>query len=153
MFRSSDKEYSNRYIVSFLKSSVWLWYCMNKFETQNFIPVRMFKESLIPKINLSDPKTKDKLLKIENLVNIIMKKEKEILVNIEKEEKKLVIQVREEKIKKLIEDYNKDVDQYFYQIDKIMYDILDLTDKEINVIENYLRTKKIYIPDSDKNFS
>lgn len=144
--RSNNKEYSNKFIVSFLKSSLLLWYCMNKFESQDIFAFKIFKELIIPKVNINNPQTKQQLGQIEKIMDAIVNEEKKILINIEKIENKPITSTNKKECTRLITDYNKDVSKFFYQLDRIIYNILELTEKEIDIIENYLKTKKIYIP-------
>lgn len=144
--RSNNKEYSNKFIVSFLKSSLLLWYCMNKFESQDIFAFKIFKDLIIPKININNPQNKKHLSQIKEIMDVIVNEEKKILINIEKIEKKPIGPAKGKELRRLVTDYNKDVGKYFYQIDKIIYNIMELTNKEVDVIEDYLKTKKIYIP-------
>ena len=71
VFRSEDLEYSNKFIVSFLKSSVWIWYCFNKFETLDLY--KNLEKIIIPKINLKNLQLKEHILEIEDKVELIIR--------------------------------------------------------------------------------
>ncbi|MCX6164211.1 MAG: putative DNA binding domain-containing protein, partial [Ignavibacteriae bacterium] len=145
-FSSKNKiEYSNKFISSFLKSSFWMWYCINVFEKTDFS--EEIKEIILPKLNIKNPVVKKSLTNLEMYFDKIIKAERIFLKNIEKLVKSKKIdepKLYETKLNK-VEEHNKTVSSLCYSIDKIIYSILGLSQNEINTIETCLRENNIYI--------
>ena len=141
IFSEKPAQYSNKFIVSFLKSSFWLWYSKNKFGSLNLTTYQIFKNIKIPKLNRKIKKIDDIVKSIEEDMNKILGLEKKILST----------KIKKNKLKEVIEVHNKKIDELAYGIDFKIYELLNLSEKEINTIETYLRAHNIYLPIFSKN--
>jgi len=144
----SSKEpgkYSNKFISCFLKSSFWLWYCMNKFGTLDIISPDIFQKAIIPRIHIKDRKNMKKIEFVDDNLDKILELEKGFLSIIPKSKKNGEI------YRKKTEAHNKKVDRLAYEIDKFIYSLLSLSNPEIKVIESFLSENRIYLPFRSNN--
>jgi len=118
----SDSEFDLKYILALLNSKLINWYYVNKFTNSSSLTVNISKTFLeqIP-IKLGN---KSDVLSIVKLVDKMLMLKKEINQLSEK-----MIDKRD-----ALQDEANIIDD---TIDKIVYKIYDLTDKEISVVENF----------------
>jgi len=132
-------EYSNKFIASFLKSSVWLSYCINKLGTlDNFMP-DIFKEALIPRININNPEKKSKIDEIERNFDKILSLEKQFC-------SKKFRHVNKDIYLQVVNSHNMQVGKFAYEIDLLIYSLINLSNNEVEVIEASLRHNRIFLP-------
>lgn len=129
---ASHDKYSNAFITCFLKSTFFLWYCLHKFDSFDIRKHEIFHEIMIPSINKKIPAVKVNVESIENNFNVILEVEKEFLTK----------KITSENINR----HNKLIDRHAYEIDKNIYDLINLSKNEIDVVESFLRQNKIHIP-------
>lgn len=137
IFNSKNKEYNNKFITAFLKSSFNIWYCLNKFENIDFFS--KFEELEIPLIYSKNNDEKLLVKKIINRIDDIIGNEITFLKIIKRN-----VKLDEESRYNKINEYNSSVESLFYEIDNNIYKLLNLNDEDINVIKNYLKASKIY---------
>jgi len=144
VFSSQDvHQYSNRFLVAFLKSSFWLWYCLNKFESHNIIPKDNFRKILIPRINFKNPQQLGIVKNTDILVNKILKREMSLLKHIIVRKNRTNI----DKLFKIVNKHNKAIDKVAYEIDRYIYLLVGLAPSEIKTIESDLRNNRLYLPE------
>lgn len=137
-FRSASREYSNKLILAFLKSSFWLWYCLNKYETLDVSNTNIVSAIRIPKINFLNPQLRKYVADIEDAVGRIVEMEKDFL-------DKFNSSGKEADSSKLIETHNNAVCHKFHGIDVIVYKLLSISDMEIKKIEDFLRRNDVFL--------
>jgi len=138
VFNSNLKNYNNKFIVAYLKSSFFIWYCLNKFETIDIIDKSIFSEIEIPMLKESE-NTKQIVNKIIDLTDEIIKKEMEFLKVLKKDVKLSI----ENKIE-IIDNHNSSVEPLFIEIDDNIYKLLNLNVADIEIIKSYLKAEKYY---------
>lgn len=132
-FTSSNKEYSEKFLTAFLKSSFCLWYYFSKFDNLDFFNSKNFNKIRIPILNFENNSTKKHVLEIEDIFDNIVKEEKDFL--------------RENnKTREQIEQYNRKVDELFYKIDKIIFKLLNLDSFEAQLIEDFIIANNLFYP-------
>jgi len=137
---SLNKDYSERFIVAFLKSSFWLWYCQNKFESMDIFLPELFQQVLLPDIRLNIRQQKEAISKIEVAFDKIIDAEKTFL------KQKLTATNAEE----AVHSHNRMIDGLSYYMDELIYRLLNLTETEVTTIESGLRAIGLYLPMPEK---
>jgi len=138
---SRDTKYlSNKIICTYLKSSINLWYCLNLLGDINLMKAEIFQEIRIPYINST--LHKPFIEKISSLFDKIIEAENNVLIQISS--------VHDKEKADIIINHNSLIDNYAYEIDRMFYSILGLTDVQVEVIENNLRSANIYLPSVKK---
>jgi predicted HTH transcriptional regulator len=127
----NPRNISNKFIAAFLKSSFWIWYCLNKYDGLNIFPFDVFVKILIPRIYPNLPEVIERTKNIETLFGKIIDIEQSFL-----SEKKS----NSEHIGK----HNDNAELLFSKIDSEIYAILGLSEEEIKIIETGLKGSKIY---------
>lgn len=146
-FSSQDvQKYSNKFLVAFLKSSFWLWYCLNRFESYNVISKDIFNKIVIPRINFKNPQQLKIIKDIDFNVDKILRLETSFLKNIGA----LKDRTNTEKLLQKVEQHNKSIDKFAYEIDKYIYLLVGLVPAEIKTIESSLRSIRVYQPELTK---
>ena len=128
-------KYSNKFIVSFLKSTFCLWYCNILYDDIGLYFPEIFNKIRIPKIAKGDYLI---ISEIENIVDEILYTEKKFLVK--------SVNYSVDTLMKLTTEHNETVSKLAYRIDHLIYKIIKLNASEINLIENNIRKNKIYLP-------
>lgn len=136
-FNSGNKEYNNKFIAAFLKSSFNIWYCFNKFENIDFI--NNFKELEIPIIHLKDNSEILLVKEITNRIDDIIGNEINFLKDLKRN-----VKLDDESRSNKIDEYNSSVKSLFDEIDNNIYKLLNLNEEDINIIKNYLKVRKIF---------
>jgi PHP family Zn ribbon phosphoesterase len=137
----ANARYGIKFTLCFLKSSLLLWYCLNKYESTDIYDPEIFNNLRLPGLNISDPSVKGKLSEINNHCNKIIDLERKYLSSTQKLKKAEI----KEKINK-IDQHNADIDKIAYDIDQVIYQLLNLNADEISIIENTLGLNEIYLP-------
>lgn len=141
---SGDIKPSAKFIVAFLKSSFNLWYLKNKLDNIDIFQPEVFNNLRLPVINLKHSDSSQAINEIHNSIDEIIKLESNYLV------KQRKYNIKDDKqreiLSKLTTEHNSKVDLIAYDIDKLIYKLLDLSENQINVIEENLRLNDIYLP-------
>jgi len=127
----NHKLYSAKLISAFLKSSFFLWYCINKFDSMDTFRPVIFKNILLPDIDAS-PSNKTLVKSIEVLVDEILAIESKFLMIKEASDKD-------------IEAHNSLADEIFRKIDENIYSLIGLSQADIGIVEECLIGNNIYL--------
>jgi len=131
-----------KFVACFLKSSFNLFYCKNKFDNEDIYMDKIFNRIRLPSINIRIPGVREKLLKIERNFDKIIELEKAVLKGSKDKD--------DEKFSEELNNHNMEVNRIAYEIDLIIYDILNVSPMEVSTIEENLRLDNIYIPDFEE---
>ena len=134
--------YDIRFVVSFLKSSFYLWYLHNKHGTTDFTDHKIFRDLRLPIIKLKRPDSKKQISLINDTFDEIIKEERKFIA----EFNKAYIRKNSDAQIEFINNYNARIAKGFYTIDQSIYKLLSLSDNEIDVVEKNLKFNKIYLP-------
>jgi hypothetical protein len=130
-----------KFTACFLKSSLLMWYLINKIDnTDLFIP-EVFRKLRFPAINMRDPTSIAIIQDIENSLDNIQNLEKTFLINLSREKKDSI-----DAYKILVDNHNKKVAEISYAIDMHIYKIFGFSDDAINIVEDNLRLNNIFLP-------
>jgi len=135
---SVNSIYGMKFTICYLKSSLLIWYLLNKIDNTDIYVPEVFKKLRFPVVNTNDPQSIAIIHDIENNFDIIQNLEKEFL--------RQMIQISIESFKEFANQHNRNVDEIAYSIDKGIYKIFDFSDDAINIVEDNLRLNNIYIP-------
>lgn len=138
---TKETQYSLKFITAFLKSSFFLWYCYNRFDSVNIHRPVLFNEISIPLLHDTDPKSVAALKLIDHNFDLILKAETAFL----KESPKLFNKQKE--YHELIHKHNRQVDNWAYEIDKQIYNLLGLNSSDVAIVESSLKLQDMFIPD------
>ena len=131
--------YPIKFLCAFLKSSFLLWFIKNKYNSIDIYAPKIFRNLLIPKLNLENIKQKEIIESIEQLFDEILAKEKEFLsTDLTKFDDKYC--------EELIKRHNNAVQSNFVEIDKLIFSLLHLGADEVKVINEYLQSSNIFVP-------
>jgi hypothetical protein len=133
--------YSNKYLVAFLKSSFMLWYALSKFNSHNLYEPSIFYGLKINNLNTKDKVQTTLVQRIESTVDEVLKLEKAFLVGM----------ASGNKPNEFIEQHNLKTDQSAYVIDECIYDLINLTSAEREIIRGFLSTNMIHVPQAVKS--
>jgi predicted metal-dependent phosphoesterase TrpH len=140
LFPKNSNLYSNKFLVCYFKSSFLIWYCQNKLDSFDFHLPSIYNSIRFPVINQKDPKQSKLVEAIEHKFDEILVLEKQCLI----ESQKLEIIKRDEYIK----NHNLKICKLAYEIDHNIFDLLNLSKEEINIIEENLKLNQIFLPPS-----
>ena len=130
-------DYSIKFLCAFLKSSFFIWYGLNKFDTFDFFSPKRFYSIFVPRIHNHNSQDASIVRQIEENVDHILNVEKEFLkIDLHKTESP----------NDIITQHNDKTKSFFSRIDDLIFELLHLQDDEINTIKEYLRSKYIYVP-------
>ena len=141
-FYSKNNNYSNKFIVSFLKSSFFLWYFNFKFDSIDFYNPKKFNKILFPIINLKNPEQRKHIENIEEMFDLIIEKENNFLMK--------NVRIENDDYAQIIDNHNQEVSEHYCEIDTNIYKLMKLNDDEIGIIESSLLANNIYVKN---NFS
>jgi len=127
-----------KFVVSFLKSSFNLWYLKNKYDDTDIYKPDIFTNLRLPRLNTKRPDVIQNLSNVEDNFKKILKIETQFLGNISS--------VKKNDMEGYIEEHNLKIDQIAYHTDKLIYELLGLSDDDIITIEENLRLNDIYLP-------
>jgi hypothetical protein len=132
----NEKDYSNKFICAFLKSSLNLWFCVNNFEEINFYKKDIFMKLRFPIVKATN---QNLIKKIEDNFDKILTYENEFL--------KKVYKLKDDNDRiDLIMQHNQRVDTPAYEIDKYFYNIMKYDDNQVKILEASLKANGIYLP-------
>lgn len=134
------KNYSIKFLCAYLKSSFYLWYLLNKFNTLDVIPPSSYNCIRIPLVFPNNPDHSSLVQKIEKLFDEIVAEEKDFLAGETK------LKNTEEHLK-YIKVHNESVKKLFMQIDELIFALLGISDGEKRTIIESLKVNGIYVPD------
>jgi len=137
------KPLSRIFVTCFLKSSFQMLYCKNKFDNEDIFASDVFKEIRLPIINQKIPKVRENVLNIERKFNVIIELEKNCL--------RKTHSLNTEQWIGEVTNHNLEVDKIAYEIDLLIYELLNLSTVEVDIIEGYLRLNDVYIPSHSNN--
>ncbi len=141
-FKSKKQNYSNKFITCFLKSSLCLWYCLNKYEDIDLYRPKIFEDLILPKIGSTYDSQHKIVANIESFFDDIIQLEKKFLVASR-------LNKKDARQLKLIERHNSVVDKKAYSIDRNIFELFHLSQDEVAIIENNLKANDIYLPEMD----
>ena len=133
--------YGMKFTVCFLKSSLLLWYLINKFDDINLWQPNILDKLRLPTINMKNPQSLETIREIEASFDKILLIENDFLIAVRKCKDR-------EAQNALLEQHNKKVDKLVYSIDLNFYSLLDFAQDSVNVIEENIKLHKIYLPES-----
>ena len=136
-----DTLYDLKFIAAFLKSSFYLWYCYNRFDSGDIHRPELFNEISIPLKHDNDPKFDAALRIIDHNIDFILKAEHEFL----KQSPRLFNKHKE--YHDLIQKHNRQIDNWAYEIDKQIYNLLGLNNSDVTIVERSLKLQDMFIPD------
>jgi len=143
--RKETETINFKFLVAFLKSSVSIWYshrCLGTYDIRKSI----IRDIPIP-INVEDENIKEAV----NLIDKIVSLEKDFLITqqnfFEKIEYKDIIQSKEllAKSSETVRAHNKKVYPLMCELDKLFYDLFNLKNTEINLIEKTIKSAGLAI--------
>lgn len=139
---NTDKKsgYSVKFICAFLKSSFFLWFLITKYDNLDLYIPSIFEKIRLPILNFNNPKVKELLVKIETEIDEILQKELIFLK----------IKITKKNYEKEIIEHNSSIDFHSYEIDRIIYGLLELNSDEIELIEKTLNANQVYLPGNRK---
>lgn len=132
------KSFRAKFITCFLKSSLMIFYCMNRLNDNDIYMPEVFERIRLPRVNVSNPNIKQSISNIEVNFDKIVDMERGFLIRIKN--------LRDDPLIKEYDRHNSEVDKLAYEIDNEIYKMLNILPDEINVIEDYLRLNNIYLP-------
>jgi hypothetical protein len=138
LYKTLNTRYGIRFITCFLKSSFLLWYCKNKFDDIDLHNPNIFKNLRLPILDISDQSIKGQIVKINGYFDQIIGLERNYLAIAQK--------LKKPELQEHTDKHNMQVDKIAYDIDHIIYQLLNLTTDEISVIEDNLRLNEVYLP-------
>lgn len=146
---SLQKTWPVEYIVAFLKSSPFLWYAWEKYGEFNLVKRRTFLDLKIPSVD------KETRFHIAILVRNLCKYEKSYLGAINKVEKELSKKISEkqkkglaEKRENLTNNCNNEISKTSLEIDKLLYEKLNINEEEQEIIQDALKRLDLYVTGS-----
>jgi len=137
---TNNSRYGIKFTVSFLKSTLLLWYLINKFDDIDLFQPKIFRKLRFPVVNMRRPESLKTISEIEDSLDKILDLERECLIAVRKCNG---IEAKQD----LLTQHNKRVDELAYSIDLNLYSLLGFSQDSIKVIEDNIRLNKIYIPD------
>lgn len=138
--RQPGSSYGLKFLTCFLKSSLLLWYCMNRFNNADIAADAVFYRLRLPRPKTSDDRQLELIARVEGHFDEIVKHERSYLASVQK------IGSNEEKLKELTDAHNEKAAGVAHQIDLLIYDLFGLNAPKVSVIEDYLRLNDIFLP-------
>lgn len=134
-----NTSYNMKFITCYLKSSFLLWYLKNNYDDIDLFQARIFNTLLLPKINIKQPDHNTLVKNISNSFDEIINLERQYLIEVHKTK-------QHDKKVELTVQHNSNVDKIAYDIDKLIYKLIGLSDNDIDVIESNLKVNEIFLP-------
>ena len=135
----SNSRYSNKFVAAFLKSSFFLWYYKNKYDDLDILQQNAPKNILLPVIDFKSPICEASLVSLEEHFDNILKLEQSFLANYH-------LLKKDKTLAEYTDAHNDQIAKHAYQIDQIIFSLLNLTTDEINTVIQNLKLNDIYIP-------
>ena len=133
------KEYPIKFLCAFLKSSYFLWFLKNKFNTIDLCNTSVFNSITIPKLHLKNLQEKSIVDDIEMAFDQILELEQKFLALKPSTNNDYLSQIN---------SHNDETKKYFAKIDRHIYKLLNLQKDEIQIIEENLQANYIYVASS-----
>lgn len=147
---SLQKTWPVEYIVAFLKSSPFLWYIWEKYGEFNLVKRQTFLDLKIPSLD------KEARLHIATLVRELCGCEKSYLGKANKLEKELSKKISEkqkkglaEKRKNLTDNCNNEISKTSLEIDKLLYEKLNISEEEQGIILSTLKRQGLCVTEDN----
>lgn len=134
--------YGMRFLVSFLKSSFYLWYLLNRYGTTHFMDREVFRALRLPAIKRNRPDSRRQMSSINHTFDHIIKEERRFIADFNRAYSRKSNKVQKE----FVDNYNARIANEFYAVDQAIYELLALSDNEIDVVQKNLEFNKIYLP-------
>lgn len=133
--------FSELSLIGWLKSSALLLYSIIALEGKDIHSPEIFNKIIVPRLDIFKPSNE-----IEKLVTM--------LLNIEHKFLSTDIDMSEEEFSKFVNNHNRSIDKVASKIDKLIYEELNVTLSEIEMIKKFFRFEQIYDLSncSDENF-
>ncbi len=131
--------YGIEFTVCFLKSSFLMWYCGNRFDDFDLFRRKILRKLRLPIIYKSNPVNAARLHELGACLRDILDLERNYLVTVRR------LRDRQQ-IAEQTNQHNSAVEPFAYKIDQIIYQLLGLSDEDVDVIENDLRLKGVFLP-------
>lgn len=135
---SLPSKYNVKFTVCFLKSSFLLWYLKNKHDSIDLFETDIFNNLRLPALNMKRPDTIEIINSINDNFDKIVGLETTFLLNMKN--------VKKDDIMNYFTEHNLRVDKLAYEIDRLIYKLLNLSSNDISTIEQNLRLNEIYLP-------
>lgn len=132
----TTSDYSIKFLCAFLKSSFFIWYCLNKFDTLDFFQPKFFNLISVPCIHKNSPKDINIVKEIEEKFDKILAMEKEFLKNYVSKASNLEDEII---------NHNKRIANVFNEIDDLIFDLLNLHEEDKQIIKENLQSRYIYV--------
>lgn len=137
---ATRNDYPLKFLCAYLKSSFYLWYLINRFNTFDVIPPSHFNCLKVPQLYLKNKKHASIVRDVEKLFDDILSAEASFLANQRDiKDPELIIES--------IRTYNESVQDAFVQIDELFFLLLNLNDGEKQTIKDNLKANGVYMPD------
>ena len=137
----TNSPYGIKFTACFLKSSFLLWYILTKFDDCNLFSGKIIESIRLPLFHIKKPECASLIQKINAYFDQSITSENQFLIQSGKINEK-------QAMTKLVEEHNSKIDNISYNIDKTIYELMELSPKEIDTIEVTLKLNKIYLPQS-----
>ncbi len=134
---------STKFIAAFLKSSFNLWYLKNKLDDIDIYEPEIFNKLRLPRLNTKRPNVILILKDLQDNFDTILKLEAQVLAK--------TTNLKEKDMLTYLTQHNSQIDETAYNIDKQIYQLLNLSEEQIITIEENLRLNNIYLPKSLPN--
>lgn len=140
---SNNRKALLTFLALYLKSSFILWYSLNQVDTVNIFLPHVLRKIRTPMLNLKNPTHAAHIQSVVSHAEKIIKAEKEFLRECELNK---VNNDDSSQLEDSIQAHNDGASSLFYSIDREIYDLLQLKENAIDVIERQLRYSKFYVP-------
>lgn len=138
LYQKDYPDYALKFIASFLKSTFMIWYCLNAFEDTNLYRPKIFYKLLLPKLNTNRRDVKARLERIDMLFEQIIDCEKRFLIDSQA--------FKGDEFTNFAASHNNTIAPLAYEIDAMIYDLLEVSPDEKDIIESNLKMHDIYLP-------
>jgi hypothetical protein len=132
---------STKFIAAFLKSSFNLWYLKNKLDDIDIYKPEVFNNLRLPMLNMKRPDVIQILNNVQDDFDKILKIESQFLKSLTN-----ITGMKPDELNNYIMQHNSQIDNIAYNIDRQIYQLLDLSKAQITTIEENLRLNSIYLP-------
>jgi hypothetical protein len=135
----ANSRYGMKFTVCFLKSTLLLWYLINKFDDTDLFDPKIFRKLRFPRIDIKRSESVQTIRQIEDTFDKILDLERDCLVAVHKCN---TVEAKQN----LLTDHNTKVDELAYSIDLNLYSLLGFSQDSVKIIEDNIRLNKMYLP-------
>ena len=132
--------YSSKFLCAYLKSSFYLWYILNSFNTTDFVRPDIFKKVRVPKIQSHDVEGTKIVSDVEALFDSIIKQETAFL-------KSQSSMKAPSELSYAAQKHNRSVYSCFVEIDNLIFSLLHISETERSIILDNLRVNGLFVPE------